>query len=112
MCAFVYVYTLLPLGTLRISLTLLCYGDIDEDNEFHKIISLKMLLLWKLFENVGEALLQFVLGIVYVANNYGHVHETETTWGFQVPITIISLIFSLGNFIIGMFSGVSCVVNA
>ena len=57
----------------------------------------------KMFEIVGEALPQFILGLVYLSNNWEDVSENDKIFEDQpLPTSLLSLIFSLGTLIIGI----------
>ena len=57
----------------------------------------------KMFEIVGEALPQFILGLVYLINNWEDVSESDKFFDDQpLPTSLLSLIFSLGTLIIGI----------
>jgi hypothetical protein len=57
----------------------------------------------KMFEIVGEALPQFILGLVYLINNWEDVSENDKFFDDQpLPTSLLSLIFSLGTLIIGI----------
>ena len=57
----------------------------------------------KMFEIVGEALPQFILGLVYLINNWEDVSENDKFFDDQpLPTSLLSLIFSLGTLIIGL----------
>ena len=57
----------------------------------------------KLFEIVGEALPQFILGLVYIINDWDHVFKHDRLFESQkVPTSVWSIIFSFGSLMIGL----------
>ena len=57
----------------------------------------------KSFEIVGEALPQFILGLVYLINNWEDVSENDKFFDDQpLPTSLLSLVFSLGTLVIGI----------
>ena len=61
---------------------------------------------WKLFENVGEAVPRGKICMLFISNNFSFViHDEASTW-MPVPVSIISLIFSVGSISMGMYTRV------
>ena len=74
-------------------------GDLDMDPMW--------LSGWKAFEFIGEAVPQLILSIVFMANNYEFMIDTETFIGAkEFEVTLTSMIFSIGSIVMGLYSGI------
>ena len=62
----------------------------------------------KLFEQLGEAIPQLSLALTYYLNNQKYIWSTEPpTLGYlPVPSTLLSIIFSSGSILMGIFTGI------
>ena len=69
--------------------------------------------IMKLFEQLGEAIPQFGLNITYYINNRYYVWFTESPnfLGISVPTTLVSMVFSLGSILMGLFNGVKAAMH-
>ena len=55
----------------------------------------------------GEACPQLILSVVFMANNYDFMNETDTFLGVkEFHVTLTSMIFSLGSISMGLYSGI------
>ena len=62
---------------------------------------------WKAFEFIGEAVPQLILSIVFMANNYEFMIDTETFVGAkEFEVTLTSMVFSIGSILVGLYSGI------
>ena len=62
---------------------------------------------WKAFEFIGEAIPQLTLSIVFMANNYEFMIDTETFIGAkEFEVTLTSMVFSIGSISMGLYSGI------
>ena len=105
------IYVLIPLGAIATGLSIVYYKDAKEiKNEtlraFHKYLP-----FLKLFEHAGEAVPQLVLSLVFYTNNKDFVDESETYYGINVSITVISIIFSTGSTLFGLVQGIKLFVE-
>ena len=66
----------------------------------------------KMTESVGEAVPQFILSLVFIANNYPYLLENDVFFGMHVPLSCISCIFSFGSMIMGLVNGFALLKNA
>ena len=67
----------------------------------------------KLFEQLGEAIPQLGLNITYYINNRYYVWFTESPnfLGIYLPTTLVSMVFSLGSILMGLFNGVKAAMH-
>ena len=65
----------------------------------------------KLFEQLGEALPQVGLNITFYCNNTYYIWFTETSSILGFPTTLISMVFSFGSILLGLFNGVRAAIN-
>ena len=99
------IYVLIPFAALKNGVKQLINGEVDEREYLIAHIDPRMLPFWKLFEIIGEALPQFILTLVFASNNYPFLMDHDTYFGFPIPVSIVSLVFSLGSLIMGVISG-------
>ena len=100
-----FIYILIPFAALKNGIKHLVDGEVDVEEELIVLIRPKELPYAKLFEVVGEALPQFILTAVFAANNFPFLQEFDTYLNIPIPVSIVSLVFSLGSLIIGVISG-------
>ena len=67
--------------------------------------------IMKLFEQLGEALPQIGLNITFYCNNTYYIWFTETSGILGFPTTLISMVFSFGSILLGLFNGVRAAIN-
>ena len=66
---------------------------------------------WKAFEFIGEAVPQLILSIVFMANNYKFMIDTETFIGAkEFEVTLTSMVFSIGSILMGLYSGIPVLI--
>ena len=63
----------------------------------------KVIPIFKLFENTAEALPQFILAATFYSNNTDFVSQQETVFGITVPVTLVSMVFSVGSILHGIY---------
>ena len=68
--------------------------------------------IMKLFEQLGEALPQIGLNTTFYYNNAYYIWFTETSSILGFPTTLISMVFSFGSILLGLFNGVRAAINA
>ena len=73
----------------------------DEYNDYGCIWGADTLTLAKVLDILGEALPQFILNVVYIANNYYYLLDDDLYFGIPIPISIISAVFSFGTLMMG-----------
>ena len=100
-----FVYVIIPPAALKNGVKHLLKGEVDEEEELIVTINSKNLPFVKLFEIIGEALPQYILTLVFACNNYPFLKDNDTYFGFPIPVSIISLVFSFGSLIMGVITG-------
>lgn len=102
----VFVYLLIPFASFKVGIKTLWNGPdaIDEDEEVlgshFDTFDAKYMPGHKLWENLGEAVPQATIGLVFLCNNYTFVE------GFgSAAVTITSICFSFASIAYGMYSG-------
>ena len=104
-CGILHCYILLPIIATAYGVDKLRHGDnLDEDKKFLSL-HYRQLPENKLFECFGEAIPQLILGIIYIANHYQYLRQTDDHLNIGIPMSIISAIFSLGSVLIGVVAG-------
>ena len=107
-----FVYIILPFSAIY-------YGIIGlkntENESFPKIkiatcigsitIKNKWIPFLKLFEQIGEALPQFIIALAFYVNHKDYINAYDTVFGSSVPITLVSIIFSGISVLIGVLTG-------
>ena len=80
-------------------------GNYNGIFEFYGFVNIrsKTIPVVSIFEQLGEASIQTGLAIVYLANNFKDINKLDTFLGLPFPISAISLTFSVGSFLIGVF---------
>ena len=59
----------------------------------------------KLFEQIGEALPQFIIALTFYVNHKNYVDSYDTVFGSSIPITLVSIVFSGVSVSIGVLTG-------
>ena len=72
-------------------------------NYFYGIEDARDITFLKLFEQFGEALPQFMLGLTFYVNNTYFINTYDNLFG--LPTTLISVIFSGVSVFLGVISG-------
>ena len=103
----IFIYVLIPYAALKRGIKIAWTGeDYDGSGILAGIFRNSELPFLKAFEFLGEALPQLVLAIIFTANNYPYLSESQTYFGVsEVTISLVSMIFSAGSLIIGLFTG-------
>ena len=58
----------------------------------------------KFFEQFGEALPQFIIGVIFYVNNSYFINTYDTLFETQLPITLLSVIFSGVSVVFGLIT--------
>ena len=96
---------LIPLASLILGFKRAWYGERFHKEELvFKIFDGNSLPFAKFLEYVGEALPQLIIALLFLINNYTFVYEQEKYLGINVPLTVISIIFSSGSLACGLYS--------
>jgi len=100
------IYIVVPFASLKSGIIIAMKGEIDCRIEITKVLEPEDIPFWKLFENIGEAVPQAIMCLLFIINNFKFiVHEETSTW-MPVPISIVSLFFSIGSIIVGLYTGI------
>ena len=99
-CSMCYLF--IPFVVLSIGLLRTCKKDLD-GNDW---ISAENLPMWLIFENLGEALPQLCLSITFLVSNYPFIREFDTILGIQIPVSVISCVFSTVSLSTGIYTGI------
>ena len=98
----IYIFT--PFVSLKAGALVAWTGKDDPDRKITKNNRAEDIPGLKLFENLGEAIPQAILIIVFISHNWDFILYEEASF-FPVPTSCISLIFSVGSIIMGLISG-------
>ena len=100
----IYIYGLIPISVLKAGYIIAKDGKIDGEEYLVGLVSADELPWMKLFENLGEAIPQAILSLVFLINNFSF--EVDSSF-MPIPTTCISLFFSIGSIMMGLYSGCS-----
>ena len=75
-----------------------CFPDIDDPRD---------ITFLKLFEQFGEALPQFMLGMTYYVSNTYFVNTNDNLFDLMLPTTLISMVFSGVSVGLGLICGLA-----
>ena len=106
----IYIYIFTPFVSLKAGAFVAWTGIDDPDRNITKDTIAEDIPGFKLFENLGEAIPQGILIIVFISHNWDFILYDETSF-FPIPTSCISLIFSVGSIIMGLISGCKFVKN-
>ena len=99
------IYILIPFVSLKSGIIIAMTGEKDEYRKIAKDIDTGDIPFWKLFEHLGEAVPQLIMCLIFIINNFKFiVHEETSTW-MPIPISIVSLVFSVGSIMMGLYTG-------
>jgi len=105
------IYILIPFMSIKAGAFVAWTGKDDPDRKITKKVPAYAIPFFKLFENLGEAIPQAILIIVFICNNWDFILYDETSF-IPIPTSCISLIFSLGSIIMGLISGCKIIYKA
>ena len=113
-CAAVFIYLLIPYSSFKLACKVLMRHEFSERYEIVNLRNLdidsKWLPVWKAIEFIGEAIPQLTLSIVFMANNYEFMIDTETFIGAkEFEVTLTSMVFSVGSITMGLYSGIKAI---
>ena len=89
---------------MKVGVITLVKGEINGDYKVTKFVTAEVVPFYKLFENLGEAIPQAILCLVFISNNFPFVMHDETSFS-PIPTSWVSIFFSLGSIIMGLYSG-------
>ena len=108
----IYTYIFIPFISLKSGVTFALIGENDGKRNILKKIEAKDIPIEKLFETLGEAVPQAIMCLVFIANNFKFIlHEETSTW-MPIPLSIVSLVFSVGSIQMGLYNGINSHIKA
>lgn len=104
--AFFLIYIGIPIIALKRGLIVAWTGeDYDETTEIMPDFYMKDLPGSRAIEFLGEALPQLTLAIIFTANNYPFLSETQSYFGVtELTISLVSMLFSTGSLCFGLYN--------
>ena len=108
----IWIYIFIPFMSLKSGIIIAMTGKDDGKRRITKMIAAEGIPFWKLFENIGEAVPQAIMCLLFISNNFDFIlHEETSTW-MPIPLSIVSLIFSVGSIAMGLYTGFKSCGNA
>ena len=109
--AAVVIYFVIPFVSFKMAYKIMRRKEFEDTDKVIDFGDLDMDPLWipgwKAFEFLGEACPQLILSVVFMANNYDFMNETDTFLNVkEFHVTLTSMIFSLGSISMGLYSGI------
>ena len=101
----IFTYILISFASLKAGIIIALTGENDGKREIMKWINAEYHPFWKLFENLGEAVPQTIMGLISIINNLNFILQEETSTWMPIPISIMSLVFSVGSIMMGLYTG-------
>ena len=100
----IVIYIMTPFLSLKAGFLVAWTGDDDPERKITKDTTADAIPGLKLFENLGEAIPQAILVILFIVNNWDFMLYSEKSF-IPIPTSCISLFFSFGSIIMGLISG-------
>ena len=107
----IFIYILIPFAAMKVGLKHLLNEEVDDEEKLIACIDPKVLPFFKFWEIIGEALPQAILTVVFALNNFPFLMKFDTYFNIPVPVSILSLVFSIGSLVLGVISGYKSMVN-
>ena len=108
----VYIHVLVPLLSIYHGFQGFCPQKLKSVTRFSDIDDPRDLQFLKLFEQFGEALPQFVLGLTFYINNSYFIDTYDTFLGTNLEVTLVSITFSGVSILLGIITGLASVKSA
>lgn len=103
------MYLMIPIASLYIGIKALINDAVDDDAKvFCKGFgfSRRNMAFHRAFEQIGEAMPQLILGIIFTCNNYDLMYQShDAIFETDFHKTVISIIFSFGTTLFGIARG-------
>ena len=100
------VYVIIPIISIKSGIIIAWTGENDGQRMVTKITQEGFIPSMKLYENVGEAVPQAIMCLLFISNNYNFIlHEETSTW-MPIPVSIVSFVFSVGSIAMGLYTGI------
>ena len=106
-----HLFTFLFLAALKVGLKHMLNEEVDDEEKLIACIDPKVLPFFKFWEIIGEALPQAILTVVFALNNFPFLMKFDTYFNIPIPVSLVSLAFSVGSLILGVISGYKSMVN-
>ena len=103
-CA-IAIYIVIPYASLKSGIIIALTGENDGQRKITKTIDTEVIPGLKLFENIGEAVPQLIMCLLFIINNFKFIIYDETSPWMAIPISIVSLVFSVGSIMMGLYTG-------
>ena len=98
---------MIPFASLKSGIIIALKGEIDGERKITKGIFADDIPVYKLFENLGEAVPQAIMCLLFIINNFKFIVHEETSSWMPIPISIVSLVFSVGSIMLGIYTGIN-----
>ena len=103
--AFLYLYFYVPFIAVYHGIQGFCKDKLESVECFSDIDDPRDIQFLKIFEQFGEALPQFMLGLTYYVSNTYFVNTNDNLFDLMLPTTLISMVFSGVSVALGLISG-------
>jgi hypothetical protein len=103
--AFLYLYFYVPFLAVYHGIQGFYTDKLESVKRFPHIDDARDITFLKLFEQFGEALPQFMLGMTYYVSNTYFVNTNDNLFDLMLPTTLISMVFSGVSVGLGLISG-------
>ena len=103
-CA-IKVYIVYPFTALKAGVIVAWKGEIDSKYMVTRLNRAGDIPALKTFEQLGEAIPQAILCLLFTVNNFPFLLYDETSI-LPIPMSCISLVFSIVSVVMGLYSGI------
>ena len=103
--AFLYMYLYVPFLAVYHGIQGFYEDKLESVDRFPHIEDPRDITFLKIFEQFGEALPQFMLGMTYYVSNTYFVNTNDNLFDLMLPTTLISMAFSGVSVALGLISG-------
>ena len=110
LCSAIHLYIFHPFVTLKSGVIVAWKGEIDPAHKVTRLITVGDIPMHKLYEQLGEAIPQSILCLLFIINNFPFLLHHETSF-FSIPVSCISLVFSVVSVAMGLYSGISSFIH-
>ena len=102
----IWVYILIPFMSLKSGIIIAMTSKDDGKRMITKKIEAEDIPFWLLFENIGEAVPQAIMCLLFISNNFDFILYEETSTWMPIPMSIVSFVFSVGSIAMGLYTGI------
>ena len=100
-----------PFASLKFGIITALTGENNGERKITKRMKAKGIPFLKLFENLGEAVPQSIMCLLFIVNNFEFIIHEETSKWMPIPISIVPLLFSIGSIMRAIYTGINSIVN-